>query len=479
MSRYKIIFCFLFLLLFCRERSIAQRYLGIATDGWNVFNTMYLNPANIAGREESVSINLFSFSLGAESSSGQFTGTGNLFGELSARNYNNLFTNSGNKNFNSFAPDAEIRGPGILIAIDNRNTIAITTGFRAISQFNNFNQQLFNSITVPGATPNTSNNGSYKNFSMLSDLYSQVGITYAGVLAGPGKHQLNFGITARYLAGIGYLSIRGTNMNINYTKGSDSLIATQTSVEYASNFANPGDEIGNGIDMAKMLGALGNLNGNSGIGGDVGISYFYRPAKNFEEDKSAGNGYKLRVSASVIDLGYLTYKGSDNQEIEATGSGTITGSGLLASSRDVTDFRNYTLKQGFKVNTFSYNMTTYLPTSLIISADYQVKDRYYVNLTYSGNLMQVPYYSNFYSNQISIIPRYDSRSWSIGLPISYSTLAGSVNAGLGLRVSAFFAGADNLLALISKSQPGLSFYMGANLPVFKKKDVKELEEFDP
>ncbi len=479
MRCYRVIFCLLAAILVGREVAIGQRYLGIATDGWSAINTLYLNPANVAGREEKIAINLFSFDLGAYSNIGKLGSAGNLFGEIGKRSAYNLFNNSGNKNFNTIAPDAEIRGPGVLISIDNRNTIAITTGFRAINQVTNFSPVLYNSITTPGNAASASGTNTFGNFNWTSHMFSQVGFSWSTVVLGPATHQINVGVTAHYLAGVGYTSLRGANMNVEYTKGSDSFYTKNTSIEYASNIATGADMLGNGIDASKMLTSLVEFSNNSGLSADFGVSYFYRPKENFKEDNTAGNGYKLRVSAAVTDLGYITYKGDKNAELAVAGKGYITGNGLLTSSRNFADFSKYMVEQNFKLSHFVYDLSIYLPTSLVLMADYQLKNRWYLNLTYQKNLMNRPEYANSYPDQISIIPRYDSRVFSIGIPISYSTLNNGIKAGFGIRYSAFFAGTDNLLSFISSSTNGFGFYVGANVPIFKAKENDEIDEFDP
>ncbi len=479
MRCYRLIFCLLATLLAGRDVAIGQRYLGIATDGWSAINTLYLNPANVAGREEKIAINLFSFDLGAYSNIGKLSSAGNLFGEIGKRSAYNLFNNSGSKSFSNIAPDAEIRGPGILISVDNRNTFAISTGFRAINQITNFSPLFYNSITTPGNAANASGSNTFANFNWTSHMFSQVGFSWSTVVLGPATHQINVGITAHYLAGVGYTSLRGSSLNVEYTKGSDSFLAKNTSIEYASNFATGGDVLGNGIDASKMLSSLIEFSNNSGISADFGVSYFYRPKENFKEDITSGNGYKLRVSASVTDLGYITYKGDKNGELAVTGKGYITGNGLLNNSRNFADFSKYLSDQNFRLGHFGYDMTIYLPTSFILMADYQIKNRWYLNFTYAKNLMNKPEYANSYADQISFIPRYDSRVFSLGIPISYSALNNGVKAGFGIRYTAFFAGTDNLFSFVSSSTNGFGFYVGANIPVFKEKENDEIDEYDP
>jgi OOP family OmpA-OmpF porin len=76
---------------------------------------------------------------------------------------------------------------------------------------------------------------------------------------------------------------------------------------------------------------------------------------------------------------------------------------------------------------------------------------------------------NYYYNQVTVTPRYDTRVFSVGLPVTYGMQSNSIKMGLGARVAGFFMGSDDMLALFSNNQYGFNFYAGAFIPInFRK-----------
>ena len=78
-------------------------------------------------------------------------------------------------------------------------------------------------------------------------------------------------------------------------------------------------------------------------------------------------------------------------------------------------------------------------------------------------------FGNSYYNQLTITPRYDTRLFSVGLPLTYSMLSNSFKAGIGVRVSGFFFGSDDMMALFANHQYGFNFYVGGCVPFYKFK----------
>lgn len=446
----------------------AQHYLGVATDGWGSMNTLYLNPANIAGREEKVSINLMSLNLSADNNQEKLNKTGNIFGPLGGSNYTGVFGNS-TAHLNSLIPSGEVRGPGVMVSLNPENALALTTGIRAINQLNNFDPSLYAAITHSGSLPNTSFSTQAHNFNWTAQMWSQVGLTYATVID-RGTSQWNAGVTLRYLGGIGFLAVKGYNLNVDYKAGQDSFFASQSELQYASNVQGSSGAISNGINTSDLLNKFFGAKAGSGGGGDIGVTYFWRPVHNLNNDAQSGNGYKLRVSASVTDLGIIYYKAANNTMVDVRGSGYLTGGGLIANTRSTASFTNYARQQGFRTDSVTDNTQLLLPATAVFSADLQVYQRFYINATYMGNIMDRLQYGNSFYDQYSLIPRYDSREVSVGLPITYSKLSNEVKIGIGIRYTGFFIGSDDLLGLAGSAH-GFGFYLGGYIPLYKTKGV--------
>ena len=283
------------------------------------------------------------------------------------------------------------------------------------------------------------------------------------------------GITLRRLGGIGYLSLKGNNLNVNYYHGSDSFYASHSDLEFASNIVSDQSAVFNGINSGNFLSRIFGATNGSGLGGDIGVVYSHRFGS--ADSDNSKNTHVLVVSGSVKDMGAINYSKNSNSIINVTGNGYLTEQGISNNINDLTSFRNYMKQQGFTADTSAAATKLHMPTSLILSADYQIWHRFFVNATFIGNLANRQNFGNSIYNQVTITPRYDYRLVSIALPITYSMLADDIKMGLGIRISGFFIGSDDMLALLSGHQYGFNVYLGGYVPIhFKKK--KLLEEHD-
>jgi Family of unknown function (DUF5723) len=451
MKMQKILF--LSLAALAAGQAHAQRYFGVATGDYNSVNSVYLNPANIADSKEKISVSIISANVGADNSLGTFSQLSNI-----GNGSTNTFSNASSKSFSMLIPVAEIRGPGVMIGLNNdmKMSFALTTRVRVINQFNNFDESLYATVANSDHSANQTYTFQTSKFNWTAHLWSEIGLSYALVPYEDDHSQLKAGITVRYLGGIDYLGLKGNNLNVSYTSGSDTFYASHSDLEFASNAISADNAFNNGLNTSNVLGSFLGGKAGSGVGMDIGASYTYKIGEG--ED-----AHLLRASAAVTDIGAIKYKSSGSFTVDVTGNGYLTGKGLSDNIKDYSDFRNYMVGQGFTADTGAKATKVYLPTAMLLSADYQIYHRFYANLTYVANMANRQNYGNSYYNQITLTPRYDTKIFSVGLPITYGSLAQEVKLGIGLRVSGFFFGSDDMLA-----QHGLNFYFGGYVPICKK-----------
>ncbi|MBS1585258.1 MAG: OmpA family protein [Bacteroidetes bacterium] len=460
------------LILLCTAGANAQRYIGIATSNYSGTNGLYLNPANIADSRHKFTIDLFSLNFGMD----------NNYGTIRSSNFSNAVgsdnfkisdfvdvKNSGKASF--VLPYAEIRGPGALVSLGRKHAIALTTRVRLMNQVHNIDDSIFQTVTHSNDQTDYSSNGNKFNFTLHG--WSEIGLSYGGVLFDNGKNMIKGGLTARYLMGIGYLSVISKNMDVSYTAATDLWRVSNSDIAARSggiNFDNTGDVTSN---LFKGAG--------KGFGGDIGFVYEFRPniAKyKYDMDGQTGltdpgaNAYMLRFSAAVTDIGAITYKNNVRTVAISNSGNTVAlqGNDINKHTGSADSLKAYATQHGFSVADDSTTATkVHLPTALVISADYHAAKGVFVNLMYMGNLANRDNVGNSYYSQITVTPRYDVRIFSAGLPITYSFLSKSLKVGLGLRVSGFFIGSDDILGVISNNAYGANFYFGAYVPFGKRK----------
>lgn len=470
---------YLFLAAMCllSSASQAQRYFGIATSNWSGTNALYLNPASIADSRNKFTIDLFSFNGLADNDLGTLS-KDNLIQKINNRDVlsvNDVFKFDNKESVNLIAPYAEVRGPGFMWNIDHKNSIGLTTRLRGANQFTDVSQSIYRTVLDPKYAQNGTGNYnlSSSNFRWNAATWSEIGLSYARVLVDHNQNFLSVGITARYLGGIGYLNMTGNSVDASYYAASDSLRLTNTNVDYSSNILNGGTTINSGTSNSELFDRFFGKKGGSGIGGDIGFSYEFRPdyakyrydmdGKTNLTDYSVPR-YKLRLSAAVTDIGGINFKSADNRQATLSGTGYIKGSELSNNVSNYKDFKAYAQSRGFTVDTGTKSTVYHMPTALVLGADYKLTGDFYVNATYINNLADRTQVGNYYYNQLTITPRYDTRVFSIGVPVTLGVQSTSLKMGLGVRVAGFFIGSDDMLALFSNNQYGFNFYMGAFVP---------------
>ena len=456
----------------------AQRYLGVATSNWGGTNSVYLNPANLADSRHKFTIDLFSLNMGLDNN----LGTINFSNFTNAANgsdskFSNALTITNTGKFSMLLPYAEVRGPGFMVSLGKNHGIALTTRVRAMNQFNDISQSLYQSFAVKSFNPLANGTTSVQAgaFGWTMHAWSEIGLSYGGVIWNKKQHMVKGGFSARYLMGAGYLSFNSKNLdatyNYNSTTAQASLNVTNTNLNYAQG----------GVDISGGAGDFGSnvgKNSGKGLGFDLGVVYEFRPkyqSYKYDMDGKTGlvdrgkNQYLLRFSAAVTDIGSIKYS-NNNFQASFSGTGTIQSKDLVDSLGNFTDFKKYMTQKGFKAGADSTGSTKVgLPTALVIGVDYHAYRGFYVNALYMGNLADRTKPGNSIYSQITLTPRFDVRAFSFGIPITYSMLTKSVKAGVGIRLAGFVIGSDDIAGVFSNNAKGVNFYMGLSVPFNKKK----------
>ena len=447
------------LLLVSAVSSSAQRYLGVATSNWNALGSMYLNPANLGGCNEKLSVELFSFNLGVDNSLGTISSVSDISKTTNSNESGgkSIFTYGNKDRFSMMLPAVDMKLPSILYRINSRNTAALSFRFRAFNEFNNFSKTLYNSISDTAFANQSTIAANAQNFNWTAHLWSEVGLSYGCVAVDEDAFRLKTGITLRYLIGIGYIGIKGKNLDLSYTSGSDSFRATNTDIEYASNIQS----IESGFSNGYTNNLFGGPSSGKGFGGDIGAILEYRSAKDKESDD-----YTVAFSAAVTDVGFISYKTSYN--VTLSGNGYISGNDLSNNVKNYSDLRTYAASKGFFIDTGIKTTKVYLPTVIIIGADYKIRKHIYLNGMFQGNMASDSHFGSKLYSRFAVTPRFDSKVFTFGLPVTYDMLTHNMRLGLGIRLYGFYLGSDDMMALFSGGQYGINFYLGAMVPIYKK-----------
>jgi hypothetical protein len=441
----------------------AQRLMGIATGNWSGTTSLALNPGNLADNRARFVLDLGGVNFGIDNNLAQVdlskatggTGSSGLGG-------GGLLTFSGADKFNIMMPYADVRLPGAMYSIDQNNAVAITMRFRAFNQFNNFDKNLFQSVMDPLASSSTGYNFTSSNFNWTANMWSEINLSYGRVVYEKGKHFLKAGITLGKMNGIGFLAVNGHNLNAQFYTN-DSLVANNTDIQFASSVLDSTGQLAGGLGGVSLFGKSGS--GGSGMRADIGAVYEYRP-DDFDATDHGSNKYRVRGSIALTDLGKIKYKSALG--VTATGNGSMSSSDIAKNILNYSSLKDYMASRGFFLDTGKKVYKVGIPTALVLGVDYYVASHFYVNGTWIKNMANRSKIGNSYYGQLTVTPRWDTKFFSVALPLTYSSMTKGMKAGLGVRLGGLYFGSDDMLLFVSKKAYGVNFYVGGYIPINRK-----------
>ncbi|GAA4470486.1 hypothetical protein GCM10023093_31860 [Nemorincola caseinilytica] len=452
---------FLFILLIASSAARAQHNLAIAYSNWSCINGIFLNPASIAEMKEKRSVSALAASFYVDNNVGPFNASEGLVVAVGDGKTNNMFSYKNNSKISMMAPYFNMIGPGAVKRLDSASSIAITTRLRGMNQFNFFDQTIFHAFNDPKYAPEQDMLSLPRDFVYTVHFWMELGGSYARTVYNKDGQKLKLGGTFRYLLGLAYVGVQGTSMNTTFTKGQTTFHSENTDIEYASNVLNTYTYQGSNFSQ-NFINLIRKGKFGHGIGGDIGAVYELKA-----KGAKAREGYKTKVSLSICDVGAIFYSKKVNTNQVINGSGNVSAKGILDNVKNFANMEKYVEKQGFTATTRNKSTVVYMPAHLILSGDHHLKKQYYVTAMTVINLANRHAYGNSFYNQFSIIPRYETKNLTMGLPITYGILSHSLKVGAGISFHNFYIGSDDMLGFVSKSQYGINIYAGVTKRFYK------------
>ncbi|MEM9078334.1 MAG: OmpA family protein [Bacteroidota bacterium] len=458
--------CILFL---CFSVANSQSYIGYSTDNYNGVHGVLSNPANIVDSRLKLDVNLVGVSafFGNDyigfNVSDAFNDVSTTFDEAdkSPMESNNLSLN------------LDVLGPAVLLTLNETNALSFYIRGRLFFNASDINGE---TLEREGGFDETQdffiNEG---NLSGATNLWAELGISYARVLLNKEQHFLKGGITIKYLQGAGNVHVFGEDIGIDYDSNTREV---NTSGEITYGNTDELDEIGSAGDFFEF-------NSGRGIGTDVGLIYEWRPHfndysavdKNGNSISNRGvNKYKLKLGISVTDIGTIS------------NTGGITDVYDLNQTQNIDNFDGDELEGAIEDNfvllSSSQSPKSTLPTALHFNTDWNLNSKFYLNLNTSLPLTsKTKINTNRILSQFSLTPRFETTLLSIYFPISLLEGAG-VQWGTGLRFGPLYLGSGSVLSsiLLGNSTKSIDLYAGLKIPIYqgrlRDKDKDGLQDKD-
>ena len=221
---------------------------------------------------------------------------------------------------------------------------------------------------------------------------------------------------------------------------------------------------------------------NWGLGLDLGVVYEWREGyQNYQYDMDGETGiwarhknkYKLRVGASLLDLGGMRFtKGglSRNFTVNSTNPFDLT---VFKSATDIRTFdetidsliqspgQDWIAQQDTAA---TFYMRT--PSAFSLQVDYHIWKGFYVNATGMINLVSKKKDTKVsLPSQFSVTPSFDIAGIGLHLPLSYNRYSG-FKSGVATRLGPLTLGITDYRTLFAKGKiKGLEMYAGLRLPI--------------
>lgn len=405
-----------------------------------------MNPSEFSNLNSRFEIQIMALSLNVSNNKIGFSDIvdGNNFESL-------LFSGNDNVDFNL---DAELAMPGVAFKfLDWGFAVTSKANIKAnvVNVDSQLGEALVNNSDVIELVPALINSNG--NQRVNATIWGELGFSVARKLWENDKNRINGGLTLKLL-------FPGSYANIGLSQFSGSITNDITgsrlhdangnlNIAYSGNF---GESFTDSSDYTSSL--FGNLNG---MATDFGFDYQLK--------NNIGSGYKLKIGASVKNIGSMTFKGDDN--VSNSYALNIPASGInLNDFNDVEglDDVEAVLEQypdGYFEKTENKNdIKVKLPTVFNLYADVKVISK--LSVTF---FMQQRMGDNEKDDQItalnsfSITPRVNLGPFEAFLPIGNNELSGAT-AGLGFRLGGFFLGSNSIITAVTNDSKQADAYFG-------------------
>ncbi len=355
--------------------------------------------------------------------------------------------------------NADILGPAASFSVQNKHQFGIYTRSRVIVRGGGVPAPVA-SLVDPAVSRLADTFISVKDAGVAAHAFGEIGFTYGRVLLDDYYRRFTVGATVKYV--MGFMAASASVPTGSLAQDTAGQI-TRAQGDIAVAFTSQGG--------ALFAGDNGNLfsPGGKTVALDLGMTYEYHPNGSPNEETP----YLYRVSASLTDLGAITYKAD-------------TGSGQYAVTVRRSDTESPKKEDGDRLPGYvdkliadslvmrrsalqDFRMA--LPTALRLNGDVSLGGPVWLSADILLNLRRAAgtLYTASYVSQLYLTPRLELGRFSIGIPFGYVGYQ-TVTAGVVLRAGPLVIGsASALSAALAQRVRTADAYLGLAFKLRKKK----------
>ncbi len=304
--------------------------------------------------------------------------------------------------------------------------------------------------------------------------WTEYGFNYGQIVLDKKEHFIKAGGSIKLLSGNTAAYFYTDNFEYNL-KNSDTSFRLKGDFNYG--YSENLDELllGNSTNYFKR-------SSNFGYGIDLGAVYEWRG--NYEQyqydmDGETGiwarhkNKYKLRIGASLLDLGGMRFKKgglSRNFSVNSSSPFDLTvfesASSLGAFDQIIDSLIQAPNQEWIAQQDTSSTFFMRTPSAFSIQVDYHIWKGFYINATSMINLIGKKTDTKVkVANQFSITPSFDIAGIGLHLPFSYNKYSG-LKTGIATRLGPLTVGVTDYRPLFARGKiKGLELFAGLRLPI--------------
>jgi outer membrane protein OmpA-like peptidoglycan-associated protein len=443
---------------------LSQSIIGYPYDNYSGVHGMLQNPASVAGSKYKVNINFFSFGTSAGNNAYELKNEKVKNFDFSDLNENQDYFKSGNSDKKNLWFNTEILGPSFMFTSGKKSGVGLYTRARTLINEFNLSDKTFRYF-------GNGNDGIYDQpiqESMLqfkAHAFAEAGLTYGRIIWSAPHHLLKMGVTGKYVVGLAAASFYSNKLAVNIAKNDIiNQLEGDVNVRYSKNLDGVDDDFEDVLDK---------LSDNRGWGLDVGFSYEWRPESSgwLTTDQTP---YKLRLNASLNDIGSVKYANSDHgNSYSANATGKTTND---LDKQDGESFDEYFTRlenQGIlKSYAHADKMKVKLPTTFRFDADYHIYKRLFINAGTIVNMINRDknQTSAQYATTFTVTPRLEKKWFSIYTPLYYNTLNKKATWGAGMRLGPLFVGSGSILSNVLGKQnvSSADVHLGLTMSIYQR-----------
>ncbi|MCF6171406.1 MAG: DUF5723 family protein [Bacteroidales bacterium] len=462
-------------LLFCVSSTLnGQEMLGLVFSDYSGISSAAINPARLTGTKVYLDIDIISGNVSLANNMFYF-GRENKTIQKTLRVDDSIFYNGNyrwGRTFNYydntrdkyFSSGLRLTGPSIMLQ-NGRHAFGISTAFNSFHAGNNIPYTVpitfYEGLSVPEYYDVEFNNGDY---SIVSMSWSEIGLNYAYDFYNYFGNRITFGLSVQALFGYegGYANIRNSNYVIHDAstvdfKNFDAELAYALPVSYGNELAT---------DFRPVVKGYG-------VGFDLGMvftklksTYTYEGGHKLCEKPY--DDYLYKIGISVLDIGGITFT-KDAELHQFNNVSKYWEEFDTINFRGIKDAVQIYSRGFYGDSDASYSgdrIRVNLPATISLQFDYHLREKLYLSALWMHPLRFNPR-TLWRPAQLAFVPRYETRYFSVSLPLSIYNYA-EPRLGLAVRIYSLTVGTERLGSLMGISDfNGMDFYFSIRFNITK------------